>query len=376
MLALGIMSGTSGDGVSCVLANFKNRKFKILAYRTYPYSKSIQKKLSSPQTLNVLEISSLNFELAKIWSKVLLQLLDGVKISPKKVCVIGSHGHTIFHDPDGKIPNTLQIGEPSILAQSTGIPVVSDFRTTDISLGGCGAPLIPYFDYYFYGQGTVRAFQNIGGIANVAVVGKKVKKVLAFDTGPGNVLIDWAIDKITKGKLKFDPEGKMAKKGKIQMEIIKKMFQHSYFKKKPPKSTGKELFNENFIPLVLKANLKKFPYDVLHTLTYFTAYSIALSYEKFVLPFYAIEEVIVSGGGCLNNTLLEHLKTFLYPIPVLTIEKWNIPAQAKEPLAFSFFASRAIEGKINHCPEATGAGSAAILGKITPVKKINKGIIK
>lgn len=373
MLAVGIMSGTSGDGVSLVLANFKNKKFKILAYRTSPYPKSIQKKLNSPQTLNVLEISSLNFELAKIWSKVLLQLLDGVKVSPKKVSVIGSHGHTIFHDPDGKIPNTLQIGEPSILAQSTGIPVVSDFRTTDIALGGCGAPLIPYFDYYFYGQGPVRAFQNIGGIANVAIVGKKVKKVLAFDTGPGNVLIDWAIDKITKGKLKFDPEGKMAKKGKVRMEIIKKMFQHSYFKRKPPKATGKELFNENFIPLVLKANLNKYPYDVLHTLTYFTAYSIALSYEKFVLPFHAIEEVIVSGGGSLNNTLIEHLKILLYPISVLTIEKWNIPAQAKEPLAFAFFASRAIEGKINHCPEATGARSAAILGKITPVKKINKG---
>ena len=299
---------------------------------------------------------------------MLLQLLDKVKVSPKKVSVIGSHGHTIFHNPDGNEPSTLQIGESSILAQSAGIPVVSDFRTRDMALGGCGAPLIPYFDFYFYGQGAVRAFQNIGGIANVSVVGKKVKKVLAFDTGPGNVLIDWAVNKITKGKLKFDCDGKMAKKGKIRMEIIKKMWQHSYFKKNPPKATGKELFNENFIPLFLKANLKRFPYDVLHTLTYFTAYSIALSYEKFVLPFYSLEEMIVSGGGSLNNTLMEHLKTLLYPIPVLTIEKWNIPTQAKEPLAFAFFALRAIQGKINHCPEATGARSATILGKITPVE--------
>ncbi|MBI2119317.1 MAG: anhydro-N-acetylmuramic acid kinase [Elusimicrobia bacterium] len=368
MLALGLMSGTSGDGVSCVLANFKNRKFKILAYRTFSYPKDIQEKLSSPQILKVSEISSLNFELAKIWSKVLLQLLNDVKVSTKKVSVIGSHGHTIFHDPDGKIPNTLQIGESSILAQSAGIPVVSDFRTSDIALGGCGAPLIPYFDFYFYGQGPVRAFQNIGGISNVAVVGKKAKKVLAFDTGPGNVLIDWAVNKITKGKLKFDPDGKMAKKGKIRIEIIKKMFQHSYFKRNPPKSTGKELFNENFIPRFLKANLKESPYDVLRTLTYFTAYSIALSYEKFVLPFYSLEEVVVSGGGSLNNTLMEHLKVFFYPIPVLTIENWNIPTQAKEPLAFAFFALRAMQGKINHCPEATGARSAAILGKITPVK--------
>lgn len=362
------MSGTSADGVSVALVSFQKNRFKLIDYETYPYPQRISRQIFQSQNLKTPEIAALNFELGKIFGQCVLSFLKRTKVNPAQISVIGSHGQTLFHNPEGTIPSTFQIGEPSVIVDKTGITVVSDFRPQDIAAGGQGAPLIPFFDYYFFGNGPIRAMQNIGGIANVTVVGKKINQPIAFDTGPGNCLIDWAIQKVSKGKYSFDNNGQTAKKGKVGMKFVQQMADHPYFKKAPPKSTGRELFNENFLPSPLRKSLHKKPHDVLATLTYFTAYTIFQSYKKFIYPKCRLSEVIVSGGGALNQTLMMFLKELFDPVPVHSIEKFGILPQAKEPVAFAFFALRALERKVNHLPSATGASRELILGKITPGK--------
>ncbi len=359
-LAIGLMSGTSGDGVSLALGSFNSTDFELLAYQTFPFPADIQKKILQGPTLKTPEISRLNMSLGHFFAGSTLKFLRKNKINPSKVSVIGSHGQTIYHGPYENPSNTFQIGEPSIIAEQTGIPVAADFRVRDIAAGGQGAPLIPFFDHHFFGGKKVTALQNIGGIANVTVVGKSVRP-LAFDNGPGNCLVDLWIQKQTKGRMKFDVGGKIAKRGTVDLNVVRIMGSHPYFKIKPPKSTGREVFNERFIPPSLK---KQSLEDCLATLTYFTAHTIHESYRKFISK--PVSEIIVSGGGALNLTLMDHLKKFFTGTSVRTIADYGIPVQAKEPLAFAFFGLRAIEGKINHLPEGTGAKRATILGKIIP----------
>ena len=288
------------------------------------------------------------------------------RLKPRDVRVIGSHGQTIYHGPRDRVPSTFQIGEAAILAEATGIPVVSDFRPPDIALGGEGAPLVPYFDFYFYGRGPVRAFQNIGGISNVTVVGRGLKSPVAFDTGPGNCLMDLAIRKITKGRLACDRSGKWAAQGEVDHKKIAAMMRHPYFKKRPPKSTGWEKFGGEFLELRAAARNWRRPFDLLATLNYFTALTIFEGLQRFAPK--SLKEVIVSGGGAKNLTLMKNLKELFKQnrgqVTVRSIEALGIPAQAKEPVAFAFLALRALERKANHLPETTGACRAATLGKL------------
>lgn len=355
--ALGLMSGTSGDGVSIALAGFEGKSFETAAEKTYPYPASIAKLLPKAAKLQTPQISELNAFLGRYFADCAVRFIRKYGRG-RRIAAAGSHGHTVFHAGSGRPAHTLQIGEPSYLAQALGIPVVSDFRPADIAAGGQGAPLIPFFDRYFFG-GKPRAMQNIGGIGNVTFVGGK--KLIAFDTGPGNCLIDEAVQSMTRGKRRYDEDGKIAARGRILFAAVEAMMRHPYFKQKPPKSTGRELFNERFLPASLKTAA---PEDRIATLTYFTASAIRESYRRF-LPS-GLEEAVISGGGALNRTLMRHLAALLAPIPVLSIEKFRLPAQAKEPVAFAFFALRAVEGKTNHCPEGTGARREVILGKITP----------
>ncbi len=358
-LAIGLMSGTSGDGVSLALASFQDRTIKVLAHHTFPYPFSLQKFLHGAADLKTPQISKLNVLLGNYFADCTLKFLKKCRRRPSEIAGIGSHGHTIYHGGAEKPRHTFQIGEPSILAEKIAIPVVADFRMRDIAAGGQGAPLISFFDEFFFGNGPLRALQNIGGIGNVSLVGKSVKKVKAFDTGPGNCLIDWAVQKITKGKSLYDRGGKIAARGWVDPKAIRQMAAHPYFSRNPPKSTGRELFNERF---VLKSLLKESPENLVATLTYFTAFTIHESYRRFLPK--KIAEIIVSGGGALNRTLMGFLKKLFAPMAVRTIEAYGIPVQAKEPAAFAFFALRALEGKINHAPSGSGANHACILGKI------------
>ncbi|MBI4971493.1 MAG: anhydro-N-acetylmuramic acid kinase [Candidatus Omnitrophica bacterium] len=358
-LAVGLMSGTSGDGASLALAEFQNDRVKVLDYKTYPYPSGFSQKILNASTLSIAEISRLNIQLGNFFAKAILDFIP--KSSRKSIRVIGSHGQTIYHGPFDNPPNTFQIGEPSVIAEQLGIPVVADFRMRDIACGGGGAPLMPFFDHYFFGNSNIRALQNIGGIGNVTVVGKNLIPI-AFDTGPGNCLIDWAVRLATNGRKLYDRGGELASKGIINRKAVLEMAAHPYFKRKPPKSTGRELFNEKFVPVSL---LSEKSADLVATLTYFTAHTIHESCKKFLPK--NISEIIVSGGGALNLTLMKHLKKLFSTIPVTTIKDYGIHVQAKEPAAFAFFALKAIESEINHLPAGTGAKKAAVLGKIIPI---------
>ncbi len=361
-LALGLMSGTSCDGVSAAVGEFKGSHVRVIAERTIPYPQRLVRTLNRGPLLTAQELSSLNVELGELFAKAALRLLKSARLSAKQVAVIGSHGHTIYHGPHDPFPSTLQIGEAAVIAERTGIAVVANFRPRDIAAGGEGAPLVPYFDEAFFGNGAARALQNIGGTANVTLVGRGIA-TQAFDTGPGNCLIDLAAGFASHGKLPYDANGHLALRGRIDHRTVERLWRHPYFRKAPPKSTGREIFNETLLRQTFGARLKQTPLDVLATVTYFTAYSIVESYRHFFKQ--RVREVIISGGGVRNGTLMRHLTRLFAPVPVHSIERYAIPAQAKEPVAFAYLALRAFKNQINHLPTTTGARAARILGTLT-----------
>lgn len=359
------MSGTSADGVSAALGRFHAHEFKLIGYLTQPYPPDIAEKIRWGGALPARDVSLLNVRLGEIFSQAALKLLKKHKIKPENVAVIGSHGQTIYHGPNDVMRNTFQIADPATIAERTGIPVASHFRQRDIAVGGEGAPLIPYFDQFFYGNGPVRALLNIGGIANVTIVGKGVDSPLAFDTGPGNCLMDMAVHAITDGSEQFDHHGQRAKHGSIDMALVSKLAEHTYFNKPPPKSTGPEVFNQSFLLDHLGVELKTKPDDVLATLNYFTCLTIQESFRNHIFNKYSVTELVVSGGGVFNKTLMKKLECLFAPIPVNSIESTGLPAQAKEPLAFAFFGLRCLHHQVNHLPSGTGAKQARVLGSIT-----------
>ena len=362
-IAVGLMSGTSCDGISAVVVRFQGRTIRVLAHRTVPYPATLTSLLHHSAILPACTLSTLNIELGERFAAASTQLLSRAKISRHHVRIIGSHGHTIYHGPRDPIPSTLQLGAPAVIAHRTGIPVVADFRMRDVAAGGEGAPLMPYFDELVFGGGPVRALLNLGGIANVTVVGKR-RRPLAFDTGPGNCLLDPLAQRISRGRLRYDRGGTLARHGRIDHRAVARMWRDPFFRRPPPKSTGRELFNDTWLTRMFGRRITRAQTDVLATLTYFTAWSIAESLRRFGPP--RIQEVIVSGGGVRNRTVMRHLCACLAPIPVVSIERYGIPVQAKEPAAFALFALRASRGEINHLPKTTGAAQACVLGALTP----------
>jgi len=362
-LALGLMSGTSCDGVSAALVRFGDDRLRVVASCTLPYPAPFSARLRRAATLTAPELSMLNMELGERFAHAARRLLARAKVAPRRIAVIGSHGHTVYHGPTDDMPSTLQLGAPSVIAARTGLPIVADFRPRDIAAGGEGAPLVPYFDHAFFGHGPLRALQNLGGMANVTLVGRG-HSPLAFDTGPGNCLIDFMARQATRGRWRYDVGGRLAAQGRVDDRAIERLWQHPYFRRPPPKSTGREVFNERWLRRVFGRALTQRPLDVLATVTYFTAYSIAQSLRRLVPR--RPQEVILSGGGVRNRTLRRHLSTLLAPLPVRSIASYGIPAQAKECAAFAYLALRAFHGKTNHLPATTGAREACILGAITP----------
>lgn len=361
-LVLGLMSGTSADGISVAIVDIRGERLKLIAFKNYLFPEPIRDKILKGPGLSIAELAQLNFDLGHLFAKAALRLLNESKISAKKVSVVGSHGQTVYHKP--KVA-TLQIGEPAVIVEKLGVPVVANFRPRDIAAGGEGAPLIPYFDwFYFRGEAPV-ALQNIGGIANVTVVTRKKENVLAFDTGPGNCLLDQAILIKTRRKWSYDRNSYWAKKGHSNVSLIEKALRHFYFLRRPPKSTGRELFGESFLSQYFGALLERNLPDLAATLTAFTAETIALAYKKFILPNFSIKKIIASGGGTKNPLLIATLRKKV-SVPIFAIEEYGIPTQAKEPMAFALMAYQALRKKPNHIPQATGAkGPPRILGEIT-----------
>ncbi|MFN4149743.1 MAG: N-acetylmuramic acid 6-phosphate etherase, partial [Candidatus Sericytochromatia bacterium] len=290
-------------------------------------------------------------------------------------------GHTFFHSiKNNKAISTLQLGDPSVIAQKTGITTVGDFRTSDIALGGQGAPLVPFLDYVLFKKYNKNiALQNIGGISNFSYIPSSgdLNKLFAFDTGPGNMIIDSMIKKISNGKLNYDANGEMASNGKVSQALLSDLLSNPYFDRLPPKSTGREIFGEQYSNEVWNKakSLNLSNEDIVSTVTFFTAKTISDAFYKFLpeLP----EEMVISGGGAKNSTLLKYLKELLdNKVEISNIEKYGILSDAKEAVAFALLAYCTIFGLPNNLKEATGALESLVMGKICPSKNYRQTLLK
>ena len=360
-LALGLMSGTSADGVTAALARFQGRSVEVLRCETFPYPRALKARVLEAATLPAPELSRLNFELGEAFAEAALKLL---RRGPR-VEVIGSHGQTVWHGPEDSPANTLQLGEPCVIAERAGVPVVADFRPRDMAAGGQGAPLMPAFDEFLFAKGPLRAVQNIGGIANVSFVGRG-RLWSAFDTGPGNALMDLSVRLATNGRAEMDKDGRLAARGRPDPRKLSRLLAEPYLARRAPKSVDKGCFGERFLRRhfgsVSRRNLR----DVVATLTLFTAASIAQAYGRAAPKDQRLDEAVVSGGGALNPVLMRHLAVLLAPVPVVRSDKYKIPVMAKEAACFAWLALRALRGETNNSPQATGARGRRVLGKLIP----------
>ncbi|MDD2806350.1 MAG: anhydro-N-acetylmuramic acid kinase [Elusimicrobiales bacterium] len=362
-LILGLMSGTSADGLSIALCEAAGRSLKVKAFGNYPYPAALQARIIAAKEMAAPALSALNFELGRLWAGMVKNFCRRHRVAYKSVAVIGSHGQTVWHAPGGK-GHTLQIGEASFIAEETGRPVVCDFRPADMAAGGEGAPLIPFLDEYLFGGGAPVALQNIGGVGNIAFAGRGVK-TFGFDTGPGNSLMDTAVYEISKGRLSYDKGGAWAAAGEADLPRVYRLLEAPFFSRRPPKSLDRseytlEFIKKNFPGLLNKAGAA----SLLASLNLFTAASVAQAFKAFAPR--GTKELIVSGGGALNPVLLDNLSALLLPsgVRVRSIAELGLHPLAKEPACFALLALKALRGEPNHCPSATGARGPRVLGKV------------
>ena len=388
---IGLMSGTSADGIDACLARISGSGERIsaslVAFRKSPYPPAVRRRviaLFSPEA-PAIEVCRMNYAVGRLFAEAALDLVRRCNLKPDAVDLIASHGQTICHLPPGGPfdfaqdepfddlfrGSTLQIGEPAVIAEMTGITVVADFRGQDIAAGGQGAPLVPYADYALFRSPTkTRAIQNIGGIANVTLLpaGGGIDDIIAFDTGPGNMIVDALITAFTQGEKTFDEDGALSALGRVDENLLAWLMAHEYLARRPPKSTGREEFGAAFVTSLLdKAQAEDIAAeDLLATAVAFTAESIARAYKDFILLEHKIDEVVLGGGGSYNATLRRMLQERLPGIPIFLHEDLGISGDAKEALAFAMLGNETMLGRPANVPGATGARRRVVLGKIVP----------
>jgi len=372
--AIGLMSGSSCDGVDAALVRLKGTgadlRVKLVKFRTYPFSQGLRSRLLAPN-INAREVCLLNSALGERLAEAAADMLEVAREEMCEVDFVASHGHTLAHIPprEGNPSGTLQVGEPAIIAERTGLPAISDFRQQDMAVGGQGAPLVPYADWIlFHRKDRTVVCLNIGGIANMTVVTPKLEDVLAFDTGPGNMAIDGAIRLLTRGVRDMDTDGAIAAKGVVVDEFLDYLLDHPYFGRVPPKSTGREEFGpEVYLQDALASRRDHSLEDLVTTVTRAVAYSIIRAFTRFVKPRYKVARMIVSGGGAHNRTLLKRLGQGLPDVTIRLSDEYGFPGDAREAVAFAILGNETICGGHGNVPQATGAQRGVILGKITTV---------
>jgi len=382
-LAIGLMSGTSHDGVSAAVVRLDERahpRAEALAFRTFPYTPRFRTRLlelSSMKDVGAPAVSSINFELGKIFGNAAINIARVAKVPLSRISFIGSHGHTVFHLPPrtatrGQTPSTMQIGESSVIAAMTGLPVVADFRPMDIALGGEGAPLAPLAHLWLFGDRKHgRIIQNIGGIGNVTYLKPGAtlndSTLIAFDTGPGGMLIDALVAKLSSGHLKMDRDGKIAGRGRASEQLLAELMRHPYFRRRPPKSTGREEFGSHYLEEIERhaSSAGVAGDDLVATVTALTARSIADAVRRFVMPLGPVDQLIATGGGARNPMLLQMIRSYLPEVEVLTARAIGIDGDALEAVAFAILGYQMVRGRQGNIPSVTGARAPAILGKLT-----------
>lgn len=395
MLVAGLMSGTSADGVDVAVVEITGlgwrTRIRLRTFQTVPYSPLVRRRIleiAGGSSISVSEVSQMNFLLGELFARACRTVCRRASIPMGRIALIGSHGQTVYHQPratrfcGASVRSTLQIGEPAVIAERTGITTIGDFRPADLAAGGQGAPLVPFFDYLLFRHPRRgRVVLNIGGIANLTAIpaGGRPENVIAFDTGPGNMLLDALAGLATRGRGKFDRDGRLAARGTIAEALLARLLRQSYFRKPPPKTAGREQFGSAYLQ---KHFLRRFGSsaqglrDALATATALTAESIARAVATFVLPKFPIVDCIVSGGGVSNSSLMNQLAERLARLPagrglqsgqgirVLPSDSAGIPAEAKEAVAFAVLAYHTFHVKHSNLCSATGARHPAILGKV------------
>ena len=380
MKIIGLMSGTSMDGLDIALCEIKreeSKKIRLINFQNLSYPKNLKERLDEiliHKKSETEEIAKLNIDLGFFYGNSVNNFISGNNLKKHEIKLIGSHGQTIFHKSKKKTGNvtlTLQVGDGAIISKVTGIPVVSDFRMDDIAVFGEGAPLTPYFHYYFFKDlEKPVSIVNIGGISNITFIpykNRREENVIAFDTGPGNSLIDLAMGKfLPELNINFDENGEIASKGKINRTLLHDLLSDEYFTIPPPKSTGREQFGYNIIKKIYDDYKMMKSKDILSTLTEFTAISIHDSYKNFIEPVEKIEELFITGGGAYNNYLVNRIKNKFQNITVKTLEEIGLNSDAMEAMAFAFFAYQTfIKRSPITIPSVTGAKKAVVSGKIS-----------
>ncbi len=407
MLVAGIMSGTSADGIDVALVEINGRgwntRFHLRAHHSFPYPVAVRRRILSlaggvragGSMTGSEEIAQLNFLLGELFAKACIGACRRSNISTAQLQLIGSHGQTIFHQGETKpflgasVASTLQIGESAVIAERTGVTTVADFRPADMAAGGAGAPLIPFFDFLlFRSKRNGRVALNIGGIANLTALpagASDPAQLIAFDTGPGNMLLDSLASILTRGKQTFDRGGRLATQGRIDETLVKRLLRQRYFHQPPPRTAGREQFGSRYLERFFLSHFgrgRQRLLDSLATATAFTAETIADAIATHVVPRFPVTECFISGGGVRNRFLMEQLQLRLdlridrciragtaasgqsRPVRILSSDAAGIPPQAKEAVAFALLAYQTIHHRPSNLPAATGAEHAAVLGKV------------
>lgn len=379
MKIVGLMSGTSADGIDGALIEISGQDgdltWELLGFEETPFPDSVRAQILRAceiETSRVDDICALDAALGVWFADAALSVCKKAGVSPTDVQAIGSHGQTIHHLPnptlmaDQMVRATLQIGNPAVIAHRTGITTVSDFRSRDMAAGGQGAPLVPLVDYLLFRSETKgRVLLNIGGIANMTVLPAQCAKqdVFAFDTGPGNMVMDGVVAVVTQGQMGYDKDGTLALQGVANESFVAQLMEMPFFKVAPPKSTGRELFGKAVVDHLV--NMSDCAEDVVATATQWTAQSILSALRDFVLPECAVDEIIVSGGGAKNPVLMTLISEG-FEGHVYTSDALGLSSDAKEAVAFAILAYETLNGRSGNVPRVTGANEPAILGSVTP----------
>jgi anhydro-N-acetylmuramic acid kinase len=384
MLVMGMMSGTSADGIEAAIVRISGAPPEILAkvesHHHVPFGPHVREqilRLANGGATTTAEISRLDFVLGEEFARAAIAASQNSGIGLEKISLIGSHGQTVFHQGAParlagawRVASTLQIGEPSVIAERTGVPTIANFRPSDIAAGGHGAPLVPFVDYLLYGDARRgRVALNIGGIANVTVIpaGACPEDVFAFDTGPGNMIVDALIQSITGRREKFDRGAKTALTGRTVPELLSRMMREPYLRKRPPKTAGREQFGQIYAQRLIEWARKHHaaPADLVRTATVFTSLSIADAFRRLIVPRATIHELIVSGGGAKNPLMMAQLAASVPGIEIIQSSRLGVATDAKEAFAFAILAYEAYHGRPNNLPSATGARHPVVMGKLT-----------
>ena len=379
MRVAGIMSGTSLDGIDVAVVDIDgrgwNKRVKVRAFRTAPYSGEVRAAILSVSNAaaHTSQLARLHFLLGELYADAVKTTCRRAGLALDSLGLIASHGQTVYHEGEPvrflgrRIASTLQLGEAAVIAERTGLPVVSDFRPRDIAAGGRGAPLAPYVDYLlFRHRRRGRIALNIGGIANITALpaAGKPRDVIAFDTGPGNMVVDALVQESTRGKLKYDRGGRLAARGRVHVSLLDEILREPFYYREPPKTAGREQYGREFVGRMLATGLPL--EDLIATATALTAAAVAEGVARFVRPRMRVDDLIVSGGGAHNRQMLGYLGAFLPDLAIATSADFGVNIDAKEAIAFAVLGYETWRRRPANLPSATGARRPVVLGKLTP----------